>query len=68
MISAIQLHSIEGISVNAKLRIGNLLYYTTKHRYLAYLGAPISDWASDGAKAVEYLDNQDSGSNSGMYF
>jgi len=49
---AVQLHSIQGVSVRFHAYEGNNLYYSQKYRELSPDYAPITDWSSTGDKAT----------------
>ena len=49
---AVQLHSIQGVSVRFHAYEGNNLYYSQKYRELSPDYTPITDWSSTGDKAT----------------
>ncbi|MEM1508152.1 MAG: hypothetical protein QW262_07910 [Candidatus Bathyarchaeia archaeon] len=56
LMPAVQLHSIEGISVRFYAYYGNYLYYTQKRRVLDWTYQPITDWQSLGDKITQAED------------
>lgn len=53
---AVQLRSIESISVRFYAHYGNYLYYTQKRRVLDWRYQPITDWQSLGDKTTRAED------------